>query len=291
MSAEVEDVTSIEMSVQDEDRLVDLETIIEAGLDAFIAVGAAITEIRDAKLYRATHGTFEAYLADRWEISRSRGYQLIAAARVSTVVDNAGLPTPTNEAQARELARVPQHQVVPVWEAAVKMAGPANPTATTVQDAAKKVTPSPEPSAPPRARPRKPLPDAFRSREREATKAVTAMVKLAQDNRWDQNLDLLRGTCRSDIERLILALQQVRSALDGTVVADPDYEVVIVKGPNTASVTVPKFLRHKIFSTLRGIGAKSQSKSDGSIEFPARYAERLQANLLTTNTVAEVVSK
>ena len=69
-----------------------------------MVVGQALLEIRDARLYRETHGSFEAYLDERWGVSRSRGYQLIDAARVtkalSTGVD---LDPPANEAQARAL--------------------------------------------------------------------------------------------------------------------------------------------------------------------------------------------
>ena len=85
-------------------RLADLEQVVEQGLDAFMVVGQALLEIRDARLYRETHGSFEAYLDERWGVSRSRGYQLIDAARVtkalSTGVD---LDPPANEAQARAL--------------------------------------------------------------------------------------------------------------------------------------------------------------------------------------------
>ena len=81
-------------------RLDELEAVIDRGIASFIEVGEALTEVRESKLYRLTHGTFEAYLEDRWNLSRSRGNQLMDAAAVSTVVDIA------NEAQARELVPV-----------------------------------------------------------------------------------------------------------------------------------------------------------------------------------------
>ncbi|MGI5488869.1 hypothetical protein [Microtetraspora malaysiensis] len=59
----------------------DLETC-EAALDhlrlAFWIAGHALQVIRDARLYRATHATFEDYCEDRWEISRPHAYRLIA---------------------------------------------------------------------------------------------------------------------------------------------------------------------------------------------------------------------
>jgi ribosomal protein L37AE/L43A len=78
------------------------ETFIEKGLETFIEVGQALAEIRDRRLYRADYSTFEECAHDRWLLSRTRAYQLIDAAAVSTIVDVA----PANEAQARELARL-----------------------------------------------------------------------------------------------------------------------------------------------------------------------------------------
>jgi hypothetical protein len=59
-----------------------------------------VIEIRDERLYRETHGTFERYCRDRWQFSRQRSHQFISAAALSTTVDI----DITNEAQARELA-------------------------------------------------------------------------------------------------------------------------------------------------------------------------------------------
>jgi hypothetical protein len=79
-------------------RLAELEAVIEAGLQTFVEVGAALLEIRDGRLYRETHASFEAYCRERWNFTGRRGRQLIAAAEVGTVVPI------ENEAQARELA-------------------------------------------------------------------------------------------------------------------------------------------------------------------------------------------
>jgi hypothetical protein len=54
-------------------RLAELEAVVERGLTTFIEVGEALREIRDARLYKASHGTFEAYLRERWAISRGHG--------------------------------------------------------------------------------------------------------------------------------------------------------------------------------------------------------------------------
>lgn len=53
--------------------------------------------------------TFEAYCRQRWEFGKRRVYQMIEAAAVAEKVNHGALP-PANEAQARELARLPKEQ-------------------------------------------------------------------------------------------------------------------------------------------------------------------------------------
>ena len=77
----------------------------EAALDnlrvAFWAAGKALQVIRDARLYRDTHATFEDYVEQRWDMSRSPAYRLIdawpLAERLSPMGDK------LNERQVREL--------------------------------------------------------------------------------------------------------------------------------------------------------------------------------------------
>lgn len=90
-----------EESGLDKRRLVELEEVIEQGLTTFVEVGEALLEIRDSRLYLETHGTFEDYCQDRWQISRPTAYRMIDAARVADVVSPIG--DIANEAQAREL--------------------------------------------------------------------------------------------------------------------------------------------------------------------------------------------
>jgi hypothetical protein len=90
-----------------------LERRINAGLQTFRDVGAALLEIRDKRLYRESHHSFEAYCAERWAINRSRAYQLIDSARV---VKALGDPDDLrNEAQARELAPLNPKDAQKVW--------------------------------------------------------------------------------------------------------------------------------------------------------------------------------
>ena len=81
-----------------------LEAIVQRALDADVEVGNAFANIDDAWLYRGTHQTFEAYLRDRWGITRSRGYQLIEAAEgADRPSPDADTPAPGTELEASEL--------------------------------------------------------------------------------------------------------------------------------------------------------------------------------------------
>ena len=106
------------LSPAEVDRLDELERVVAHGLQTFVEVGNALAAIRDQRLYRAGHATFEGYCRERWGFSRQRGLQLIDAAGMTTTVVTAGLPAPTSERQARELApllKADEAAAVEVW--------------------------------------------------------------------------------------------------------------------------------------------------------------------------------
>lgn len=92
-----------------------LERTIEVGLRKFVEVGRALAAIRDRRLYRETHRRFQDYIEHRWGLSRARAYQLIGAADVADRVSTNVGAAPTNEAQARELGRLPEDQQLACW--------------------------------------------------------------------------------------------------------------------------------------------------------------------------------
>lgn len=64
---------SNELNRQERSLLKRSEHAIAKGLYHFIAVGAALAEIQEKRLYRQSHDTFEAYLAERWDMARATG--------------------------------------------------------------------------------------------------------------------------------------------------------------------------------------------------------------------------
>jgi len=121
------------------------EEIIERGLTSFLEVGDALQKIRADRLYLLTHTSFSEYCEQRWGFSDSRARQLTMAARTVTTVTARGLPAPTSERQARELARVPEPQREQVWREALDRTG-GQPTAEAVRDVAAATATEPAPA-------------------------------------------------------------------------------------------------------------------------------------------------
>jgi hypothetical protein len=104
--------------------LAECERVIERGLKTFIEVGDALTRIRDERLYRETHATFESYCRERWDFDASRARQLISAAKTVTVVTVGGRPAPASERIVRELRRAGD-RAPEVWAETLREHGPA----------------------------------------------------------------------------------------------------------------------------------------------------------------------
>lgn len=84
------------------------EETIAAGLTTFIEVGGALLTIHEGRLYRREFATFDEYCTAKWQIGRAYAYRLMEAVRALLTIGDTDLPLPSNEAQARELARVPE---------------------------------------------------------------------------------------------------------------------------------------------------------------------------------------
>ncbi|WP_242054704.1 hypothetical protein [Nostoc sp. FACHB-190] len=99
---------------------------------AFFEAGKALMELRDRRLYRSTHTTFEEYCKDRFGYNRSRSYQLIDAAAVVDIL-------PTAEGQVRPLAKLEPQEQQEAWQTAVEETGGKVPTGRIVKDVVKRI--------------------------------------------------------------------------------------------------------------------------------------------------------
>ena len=127
------------LSLAETQTLEHYEAIITQGFKTFVEVGQALTAIRDQRLYRQSHGTFEDYLRHRWDLSRPYAYQLMDASEVVKNLSATADILPVTETQARPLASLPPEQQPAVWQAAVQTAPPSGITAKHVQETVKRV--------------------------------------------------------------------------------------------------------------------------------------------------------
>ena len=117
MSEDLMEKTKIE-------KLLVLEKTIEEGLRTFTAVGDALLQIRDGKLYHQQYSSFEDYCLEKWDMDHSHAYRLMKSAEVVQNLKSSpiGELLPTNEAQARPLTLLPPEQQAEAWNKAVDSA-------------------------------------------------------------------------------------------------------------------------------------------------------------------------
>ncbi|MGD9949883.1 MAG: hypothetical protein AB7U29_15590 [Desulfobulbus sp.] len=135
-------------------RLTALESIIRENFLAYVAVGNALLEIRESRLYRNdTSRTWEGYCRELWDMSFQYADRLISASKVIENLTPIGVKEdgsidwellPANESQARELARLEPEEQKQVWgqlietkRALTAEKQPLKVTAKTVKNAVK----------------------------------------------------------------------------------------------------------------------------------------------------------
>lgn len=124
------------LTVPERSQLRRLTAIVKDGLRTFVQVGNALKEIRDGKLYRETHQTFEAFCASEFDVGKSQAYRLIEAAQVksSPIGDKIA-----NENQARQMASVPEKHRATVIASVEKSGKPL--TGAAIKKAAAEIVP------------------------------------------------------------------------------------------------------------------------------------------------------
>jgi hypothetical protein len=144
MAVEVKELTDQEQSLR-----LQLERQVER---AFLEAGQALMELRDRRLYRSTHRTFEEYCRERFGYSRDAAYLKISATVVYENLqkflptNGQQIPMPTNERQLRFLAKAELEPAVQanVWQQAVEQAGNKIPSGRIVKDIVDKIRESPK---------------------------------------------------------------------------------------------------------------------------------------------------
>jgi hypothetical protein len=133
------------LTTQETARREELEKQIESNISM---VGRALFEIRESRLYRETHGTFEEYCKERFAMNRDYINKQIRAAEVVSNLDTNGIQNkPNSERQARPLAKLPPEDQPAAWEKAKELAKEeGKPVAARhVEKAVEEVMPKKEP--------------------------------------------------------------------------------------------------------------------------------------------------
>ncbi len=117
---------------------------------AFYEAGMALMELRDRRLYRSTHATFDEYCRDceasrrhRFDYTRRRPYQLIEAAQIyDNLIDKCAKILhilPTKEGQVQPLSQLDRESQPLAWETAVEKAGGKVPTGRIVKEVVQRI--------------------------------------------------------------------------------------------------------------------------------------------------------
>ncbi|MDZ7950746.1 hypothetical protein [Nostoc sp. DedQUE09] len=129
-----------ELTEQEQSDRLHLERRVER---AFFEAGKALTELRDRRLYRSTHKTFEDYCRERFGFSRRQPYHLIEAAVIfDNLVEKCERSVhilPTNEWQIRPLSKLDPDIQPEAWEQAVESANGKVPSHRIVKDAVQRI--------------------------------------------------------------------------------------------------------------------------------------------------------
>lgn len=126
-------MTDITFVTSEAIQLREYETVIERGLSTFMDVGEALLAIRDKRLYRNTHSTFEDYCQHRWGFTRQHGNRLISAFETAKRLEPIG-SIPASESHIRPLTQLDPDEQDEVWQRANETAPEGNITARHVQE-------------------------------------------------------------------------------------------------------------------------------------------------------------
>lgn len=103
----------------DTGRLAQLERIVEDGARQFVAVGEALREIRDGRLFKATHDTFSSYVEERFGFKSSWANKLIKREEPKREVVDLDEPDLDDVIDVEEPVQVDAEVIDPMHEAKV----------------------------------------------------------------------------------------------------------------------------------------------------------------------------
>jgi hypothetical protein len=125
---------AIALTGDEVERREELEATIAKHITGFVDAGEALAEIREERLYRNTHKTFEDYCTAKWGMTRQHANRLVRSAEVIGNLEPIG-SKPESESHVRPLVGLSPDQQKEVWTEAVKTAPGGKVTAKHVEEA------------------------------------------------------------------------------------------------------------------------------------------------------------
>src|SRR3954454_22848915 len=98
-----------ELTVQERSALARCKATLKRNLQACCEVALALREVRDRRLYRETHRTFEEWVEAEIGQTVSRAHQCIRALEVREALKSVTVTLPETDAQAQPLATLRQN--------------------------------------------------------------------------------------------------------------------------------------------------------------------------------------
>jgi len=254
-----------QLDVAERARLQELESIVEHGLQTFYEVGKALDEIREQKLYRETHKTFEAYCQQKWGMARQTANRFIGAARVMEILEPIGSKIPTKESQIRPLAQLPPELQIQIWQEAVESSPNGIPTGAAVKRLVEERFPSD-------------------GSGREPKDSVSELEKLRSDNQrlreqireQNRERDRRSAAVALELEQLRAENRQLKAEL---LQRDKDWEVRLAAERIKIRNEVRAELREEIKAELREeIRAEVKAEYEGQINSLTQQLAEMTAN-------------
>jgi hypothetical protein len=121
-----------QLTEEEKSLLRECEEVIAKSERSYVEVGRALRDVRDQKLYRGLYGSFEQYVRSEWDRKYRWAKNLIDAYEVVKHLHNCAA-LPRNEAQARELAILPDERVAQVWQELLDKFGGNRMTAKEIE--------------------------------------------------------------------------------------------------------------------------------------------------------------
>jgi hypothetical protein len=116
----------IRLTQREHEQLESLEREVASGLSEFLRVGRALSTIRNKRLFRETHPTFDQYVVERWGLGIGATGSLITSFHIAEQLVDAGidLPAQTTQSAMRSLAKLSPLEGLraAVWRYAVTVA-------------------------------------------------------------------------------------------------------------------------------------------------------------------------